>query len=73
MPSFSARLTCFWVGLCLVLPCPFSEGKTASGQVEKNQLYHRIWMVPEGFEPQEWPSDFWRHIEPLKQYSAASA
>jgi hypothetical protein len=34
------------VRLCLVLPCPFTEGKTASGQVEKNQLYHRISVLP---------------------------
>jgi hypothetical protein len=40
------------------LPCPFTEGKTACGQVEKNQLYHRIWVVPDGCEREERPSDF---------------
>jgi hypothetical protein len=31
------------------LPCPFTEGETASGQVEKNQSYHRISVLSEGF------------------------
>ena len=37
---------------------PLQEGKTASGQVEMLQLYHRISVVPDGFRRQERPSDF---------------
>jgi hypothetical protein len=28
---------------------PLQEGKTARGQKEKNQLYHRFRLAPEGF------------------------
>jgi hypothetical protein len=49
----TARLLLMWV-----LPCPFNEGKTASGQVEMLQLYHRISVVPKGFPRRKQPSDF---------------
>ena len=46
------------------LPCPFTEGKTACGQVEMLQLYHRISVVPKGFPPRKQPSDFRRQSDP---------
>jgi hypothetical protein len=42
-----------------VLPCPFNEGKTASGQVEMSKLYHRISVLPEGLPYQQRPGDFY--------------
>jgi hypothetical protein len=42
-----------------VLPCPFNEGKTASGQNEMFQLYLRISVVSEGSLRRERPGDFY--------------
>ena len=66
---WSAHL-CSWCARVRVLPCPFTEGKTARGQLEMFQLYHRISVPRKAFRSRERPSDFGRadvftQLEPI--------